>query len=336
MEGDLANRIAIPALKRHITPRVQGIWAAISSAFFLGMAPIFGKQAILLGLSPIAVVAVRTTLAALMLLGVMAVFQRKFLFIYPAGLVGCLIAGWVNGLGSLFYYSALARIDAGVGQLLYSLYPLFLALWLTLDRQRISRMTLLRLSLALPAIFLLTQTQHGYLDLIGVIQMLIAAALYALHIPINQRVLLDMPAPTVTLYTLISMAALVGPTFFFAGSSQAPVTLLSGGFATTLTPVLLLALVTFLSRVMLFAGVKRLGSMQTALLGLSELLVALLMANLLLGESFSEMQWGGAVLLMVSLVLVGKEKPPARPKNPGGPSLLSMPGSNGIPWQPMD
>jgi hypothetical protein len=43
--------------------------------------------------------------------------------------------------------------------------------------------------------------------------MLIAAALYALHLPINQRVLYDVPAPTVTVYTLIAMSAIVIPAY---------------------------------------------------------------------------------------------------------------------------
>lgn len=79
-------------------------------------------------------------------------------YIYPAGILGCVLAGVINGIGSLFYYSALGRIGAGVGQLLYSLYPLFVALWLFLDRQPPSKMTILRLGLAFPAVFLKTQS----------------------------------------------------------------------------------------------------------------------------------------------------------------------------------
>ena len=45
--------------------RQQGLWAALTSAFFLGMAPVFGRQAIVLGMPPLAVAAVRTLLATL-------------------------------------------------------------------------------------------------------------------------------------------------------------------------------------------------------------------------------------------------------------------------------
>jgi len=301
--------------------RRMGIYAALSSAFFLGMTPVFGKQAILLGAPPMAVVALRTLLAALLLFTVIFLFKREFLYIYPAGLFGCLLAGSINGLGSLFYYSALAHIDASVGHLLYSLYPLFLILWLSLDHQPPGRLTLIRLMLAVPAIYLLTQARSGQVDLIGFGQMLVAAALYALHIPINQRVLYDMPAPTVTLYTLVAMSAIVVPVYLFSGSGAFPAN------SQVWWPLIGLTLVTFLSRLMLFLGVKHLGGMQTALLGLSELLVAIFFAYLWLGERFSQSQWIGAIFLILSLLMVFFEKTsPRRIHTSGWLSWLHAPG----------
>lgn len=283
--------------------QTKGIYAALASAIFMGMTPVFGKQAIISGASPLAVVALRTLLAALLLFCAILLYNHRYLYIYPAGLLGCLLAGWTNGVGSLFYYSALARVDASVGHLLYSLYPFFLLLWLSLDRQPIGRLTLLRLVLVIPAVYLLTQARGGQVDLIGTGQMLIAAALYALHIPINQRVLYEMPAPTVTVYTLLSMGTVVGPVYLLSGVDNLP-----GGYSFW-GPILGLTLVTFLSRLTLFMGVKHIGGMQTALLGVSELLVAVFLSFQWLGERFSSTQWMGAILLAVSLLLVIFEKP---------------------------
>lgn len=309
---------------------LRGVSAALGSAFFLGLAPVFGRQAILLGVSSMAVVAIRTTLAALLLLVVMLIFFRRYLYIYPAGLLGCLLAGMINGFGSLFYYFALGRINASLGQLLYSLYPLFLMLWLSLDRQPPTRLTILRLMLVVPAIILLVQGNHasgtGPVDLIGVAAMLIASMLYALHLPFNQRVLYDMPPQTVTLYTLLAMSAIVIPPFLFAsgdGLLGIPVqtgslVVLTGSLARIGGPLLGLTLVTFLSRLMLFTGIKHLGGMQTALLGLSELLVTLVFAHIWLEESFNTLQWIGAVLLIISLGLVALESPDVRKSSPGG------------------
>jgi uncharacterized membrane protein len=135
--------------------RQKGIYAALSSALFLGIVPIFGKIALLSGFSSFAVIAIRTTVAALLMFILIAVRMRSYFYIYPFGLIGCLLAGLVNGLGSILYYSALSRLDAGIGHMLYSSYPLFVAIWLVLDRQSISRMTIFRLVLTIPAVLLL-------------------------------------------------------------------------------------------------------------------------------------------------------------------------------------
>ena len=284
--------------------KLKGISASLASAFFLGMAPIFGKQAINQGMPPLGVVALRTLLATLLIFGVIFLFKRQYLYIYPAGFLGCLLAGGINGLGSLLYYSALGRISASVGQLLYSLYPLFVMFWMmVLDNQHPSLLTLIRLLMIVPALFLLTRTPDESIDLWGVIMMLGASILYALHLPINQRVLFDMPAPTVTFYTLFAMSIVVIPAFMFSGSSIFPVA------QDALRAVLGLSLVTFFSRLTLFLGVKHLGGLQAALLGLGELLVTLIFSHLWLGESLSLAQWVGVGLLIVSLSLVANERP---------------------------
>jgi len=293
------------------------------------MVPIFGKQAILMGMPPLAVVSIRTSFAALLLFTVVFLFFRNYLYIYPAGLAGCLIAGLINGLGSLFYYSALARIDASVGHLLYTLYPIFLAFWLILDRQPPSRITWIRIALAIPAVYLLTQASSDSMDWLGVIEMLIAAALYALHLPINQRVLYDMPAPTVTLYTLIAMSIVVFPAFLISGARPEVVD------PKIVVPLMGLTLVTFLSRLMLFTGVKHLGGMQTALLGLGEMFVVVFFAMIWLDEQLTPQQWIGVALLTISMVLMNFDKSPSW-KNHTSVWLgwLRPPGlSKDYPWQ---
>jgi len=279
-----------------------GIVAAFSSALFLGLAPVFGKLAINQGFSPFAVVALRTGFAATILLLVMLLFYREYLYIFPVGLIGCVLAGAINGVGSLFYYLALQRLDASLGQLLYSLYPFFVALWLVLDKQPPSQLTIFRISLATIAVLLLTNVPNRPMDTVGVIMMVVAALLYAMHLPINQRVLFEVPAPTVALYTLLSMSAVVIPAYLIFDRTW-PVA------DTPWTPIIGLTSVTMFSRVALFLGVKKIGGMQTALLGLAELLIAIFFSNLWLGESLSLLQWLGVVGLGISLTLVMYEKP---------------------------
>jgi len=289
----------------------KGVSAALSSAVFLGLVPIFGKLAMGFQFSPFAVIAIRTTAAALLMLLLMATRMRSYFYIYPVGLIGCLLAGLINGLGSILYYSALNRLDAGIGHILYSFYPLFVALWLILDRQSITRLTGFRLALTVPAVILLIIPSQKSVDLVGAMMMIGAAILYALHMLINQRILYEVPAQTVTLYTLLSMAVTVDLAFLVSGS----------GFPALSAhwwPVLAMALITFFSRLTLFMGIKHLGGLQTALLGLADLFVTVILAQAWLGERFSTLQWIGAVLLMISLFLVSFDKITPQKRNTTG------------------
>ena len=281
--------------------RLSGIGSALTSALCLGFAPIFGKQAILSGFSPLATVALRTLMAALLLLVIVALFRRPFLFIYPAGLLGCGLAGLLNGIGSIFYYVALGRLSVSMGQLIYSLYPVFLVIWMIVDRQPPNRLTYLRVAVALAGIAFLTLSKSVQVDWVGVALMVGASIMYALHIPINQRVLYDIPAPTVTLYTLLAMSMVVVPAYFLLDRQFPPSNI-------SWTPILALTIVTFLSRLTLFLGVKKLGGMQTALLGLSELFVSLFVSHFWLHEHLNMAQWIGALLLGLSLALIGIDK----------------------------
>ncbi len=288
----------------------RGILAAFVSATFLGLAPVFGRQAILTGFSPFAVVALRTTLAALLLFLIIAIFNRKYLYIFSLGLFSCVLAGAINGLGSLFYYMALGRLTASVGQLLYSLYPVFVVIWSLLDKHIPSKLTLFRISLATGSVILITNSSQESIDWVGVVFMLIAAALYALHLPINQRVLYEVPAPTVTLYTLLSMSGVVVLAYIFF-DPKAPINHLNW------TPVFGLTMVTFLSRLTLFLGVKNIGGMQTALLGLGELLITVGASYFFLGETLNPVQWIGMLGLVAALLLVRFERKEDH-KKPGG------------------
>jgi len=303
--------------------QTAGILAAFSSAVFLGLAPVFGKMAITLGFTPFAVVALRTGFAAGILLLAVSLFYRQYLYIFPVGLIGCALAGVINGFGSLLYYLALGRLDASIGQLLYSLYPFFVALWLILDHQSPSRLTFFRVGLATVAVVLLTSIPNGTVDVTGVLMMIGASVLYAMHLPINQRVLFEVPAPTVALYTLLAMSAVVVPAYLIFDrawpSANVP-----------WQPVAGLTFVTVFSRIALFLGVKKIGGMQTALLGLAELLIAILFSHIWLGENLTLLQWLGALGLSFSLILVMFERQTA-PLHSGKTGWLSWIRAPGLP-----
>ena len=298
--------------KRIPSRQTSGVFAALFAAVLLGWAPILGKMAYHAGVEPYTLAALRTLLAVVLLWTFYLVRWRASILIGWRDLLGCIGMGAVNGVGSLFYYTGLQRLDASLASLLNTLYPIWVFIFLSSSGHEISRMALGRLALALVGLYLVTGVGPTRPDSLGVMLMLASAAAYGWHLVLGQWVLADAPTRPVTLYVLTTMAAVVGVARVTSGRALEPISV-SGWEA-----ILGLAVVTALSRLMTFAGLQRLGGAQMALLGILELLTTLLVAFAMLGERLSATQWAGAVILTASALLVRREKTDRTEDRPPG------------------
>ena len=279
-----------------------GLLWGLLSPLFLGIVPILAKVAYAAGVNVLTVVAFRTVIAAVFLWTSMLLFKRELVRSSLPAVISSMIAGAINGLGSIFFYTSLTRIDASLGQLVNISYLVFVTVFLRLAGHTISLLTLMRTLLTIGAIYLLTRGGAGPADWLGVGMMLFAAITYAVQLVLSQRIMMDIPAPTMTLYAITAMAMVVTVAWFFA-----PVDL--GQVSTEGWEAIgLMALVTALSRLTLFLGVKAMGSIQTALLGVFEVVVTIAIAAVFLGERLTMVQWLGAAVLLVSIFLVRFEK----------------------------
>ena len=277
------------------------LWGLLSPVF-LGIVPILAKVAYAAGVNVLTVVAFRTVIAALFLWAGMLIFKRELIRSSTPAVISSMIAGAINGFGSIFFYTSLTRIDASLGQLVNISYLVFVTVFLRLAGQTISLLTLFRTGLTIGAIYLLTRGGAGPADWIGVGMMLFAAITYAVQLVLSQRIMMDIPAPTMTLYAITAMAIVVTVAWFFAPVDLQLVS--SAGWQA----IGWMALVTALSRLTLFLGVKAMGSIQTALLGVFEVVVTIAIAAVFLGERLTWLQWVGAAVLLVSIFLVRFEK----------------------------
>jgi drug/metabolite transporter (DMT)-like permease len=278
---------------------MSGILAALLSPVFLGVAPILGKTAITAGMDPFSVAALRTLVAVGLLWLIYAAFFRRFLFIYPAGLMGCIVIGVINGIGSLFFYGGLGLLDASLAQLLNGMYLVFAVMISHAAGIKSDRRTLLRVLLALIALMLITGFGEGQINVVGVGLMLGSALMFAGTVTLSQYVLYEMPSQTATLYILTTMCVVVSMVWLVVGQPLPPETLAGAAL-----PVLLLGLTTAGSRLAIFAGVKFLGGMQTAIMAIAEILVSLALAFFLLGDRLTPAQWLGVAVLGAGLLLI--------------------------------
>ncbi|MBN1963928.1 MAG: DMT family transporter [Anaerolineae bacterium] len=289
------------------------------SPVFLGIAPLFGKLAYQAGANPFTVAAIRTIIAAVILWVVYLIFWRRYIFIYPAGLLGCAVVGVVNGIGSLMYYNGLNLLDASLVQLVNGTYIVFVVLLARLDGQPITGRTVFRVGLALLALLLLAGLAPGGVNWLGVGLMLGNALMFAGTVLLSQRVLYEMPAPTVTLYVLTTMAIVVSIVWIGYGLATP-----TGGFSGDAAgAILALGISTALARLTMFLGVKVMGGLQTALLAITEIGVTLLLAYLFLGDRLSGVQWVGVAILAGSILLMRGDETPQSP-------VLKLPNMAGI------
>jgi drug/metabolite transporter (DMT)-like permease len=284
--------------RRHL----KSIVATLLATLFAGMAPILGKLAFEAGVDPSSLVALRTALAAGLLWSFYLLFWRRYISISWQSLGGCIGMGVANGVGSLLYYNGLSRVDASLGHLLYSMYPFWVFIFLSAAGHPVSRLSIIRLVLALLSVFLLTWQGAGVADPLGVTLMLGAGALYGFHLVLGQWTVVDVDPRTVTLYVLTTMTVVVGIPFLLQGGPAQPIS--TEGWVA----ILLVAIFpTALARLLVFAGLRHLGGVQSALLGIAEPLVAVALAFALLGESFTPMQWIGAGVFVASVLLIRRD-----------------------------
>lgn len=304
---------------QHAPVPLRGVFMAMLTPIFLGVAPIFGKMAINAGADPFSVAALRTLTAIAVLWTVYLIFMRRFIFVSPAGLMGCVTIGCINGIGALCYYSGLGRLDAGLVQLLNGMYLVVAVLIAGINGAHINRRTMLRVAMAFAALVILTVGGERYADFIGVGLMLGSAVMFAGTIGLSQYVLYEVPSQTMALYALTTMAVIVSMVWLAIGR---PIP--AEAASETVLPILILGVTTALSRLAMYAGVKFLGGMQTAIMAIAEIGVALLLSAIVLGERLTSTQWGGVMLLAACLLLIRQRDLVAQAYNPGALILANM------------
>lgn len=284
-----------------MTPRLtlRTFIRVFSAPALLGLAPIFGKLALQAGADSFSTAALRTLVAVAALWLGYALFARHYLYIYPAGLVGCLVIGFVNGVGSLFYYGGLHYLDASLVQLLNGSYLIFTLILVRFNGDQADLRTLLRVLLAVMALLIITSFGGQPASIFGVGLMLANALMFAGTVVLSQYVLYEMPPQTAALYVLTTMAAVVTVVWLTVGTPLTDAALLAAGPA-----IVALGVTTALSRIAMFASVKLMGSMQTAVLSITEIGVTLVLAALVLGDTLTVAQWAGVALLFASILLI--------------------------------
>lgn len=288
-----------------------GLPIALVSAAAFGLSGSLASSLLVTGWSPAAVVAARVGGAFLALLIPCLVLLRRS-GLPSARTTGRMIAyGIVAVAGAqLCYFSAVQHLSVGVALLLEYLAPVLLIAWLWWRRgQRPTATKLVGAALSVAGLVLVLDLTSGTrISLIGVVWGLGAALCLCAYFVMSERT--DTAPPALLLTTVgTGVGALV---LVLAGGigivplvvASAPVTIAAHTMPWWV-PMLTLALVSAaLAYVTGIEAVRRLGTSIASFVALSEVILAVIFAALLLGQIPTPIQALGGVLILAGIAVV--------------------------------
>jgi drug/metabolite transporter (DMT)-like permease len=285
---------------RHMTVEKRystGLAQALLAVLCLSITPTLIKVGLAANVDPITLLALRLLTATATFWIVFPLFWPGLLRIDRRGLAACTAVAAANATSLLCFYLALTYIPASVAHMILSLYPLAALLLLATRGERITRFSVVRLALAIGGVYLLIGP-GGQVNPVGVALVLATAVAYALHMVLSQWFLSEYPSQTVALYVVTFMALILAVVRLLQFEPWQPLS--PAGWGVVLATGLVS---TVLARLAMFAGIQRIGSGQTALLGPMETFLTVMWAMVFLGERLAPVQAIGGVVILVSAIL---------------------------------
>ena len=270
---------------------------ALGSTVGFSLAPFVAKTALLSGVPPAELMAVRMALTLLLMGGFMLLFAPARLRIDRRGFFIAVGTGMINGLGFLGFFLALLRLEASIASMIYTLSPLVVILLLALKGEPISRRHGVRLLLGISGVFLLIGPA-GDVDIIGAMLVMVTVVVFAVQLVSIQWFLQAYHAWTITFYIILGIN-LVGAGWWLVEGFRWQDPGRIGWNA-----IIVLALIsTFLARLAMFGAIRKLGSGQVGLTVPLENLLSVIWSLLFLQERLTWTEWLGGSLILASMIL---------------------------------
>ncbi len=297
-----------------------GLLFAMASAFAFGMSGPLAKALMEAGWSPTAAVTARLAGGALAM-AFFATFVRPDWIRESVRHWKTVIAYGIGPIAGaqLCYYNAVAHLSVGVALLLEYTSPVLVVGWLwATTRRRPSNPTLAGVVIAVAGIMLVLGVFQSAgpagatVNLVGVGWGLAAAVCAACYFMMSDEVSADGDDGGLHPITLAAGGLTVGAVAvaLFGLSGVMPLhftandTVVAGMTMSWLVPVIALALVpTAIAYTLGIMGIARLRPRFASLVGLAEVMFAVLTAWALLGEALTPVQALGAAVVLVGLVL---------------------------------
>jgi drug/metabolite transporter (DMT)-like permease len=272
-------------------PERSGVALAATSAIAFGTLAIFGKYAYDEGADPIALLACRFVLSALLLAGYHVATGRRLVLPSKATRRLLLMGALGYALESALFFLALERSPAGTVALIFYSYPMWVALMsLASGLERFQPRLALALLLGTVGVSLIFSLSLE--DLGGPLLALGAAIAVAIYITLAQVVMKGIDARSSALWTATG-AAVTTTIAAVVTRSDLPVAAVPHAFG--------LAAATSIAFVLLYTAIGRIGSARASVAAMLEPVTTVVLAALLLSEEITLRSAIGAALIVSAL-----------------------------------
>ena len=279
--------------------KIQGAILIIISSIAFGTMAVLAPLAYLAGTTPITLLFLRFLIAGLIMLIWMLVARIPF----PKGktlLLLILIGSIWYVLQTLAYFTALSMTAAGLVGLLLYLYPAIVALIGAIAyRERLSKAKLGALGLAFMGTAFTLKPDGDGLSL-GIILALTAAILYAGYIVIIDKLMAGVDPRSATTVIMLSTGFSIGGIVALQ-DFQGPDEILGW------IPILATVLCSIIALGAFFAGMKKVGSTNAAILSTTEPFVIVGLAAWWLGERLEISQLFGGLLILLAVLFLARQ-----------------------------
>ncbi len=260
--------------------------------------PIFARAAYRSGVDPITLLFIRFTIAAFVMVLIMAVRREPV----PRGRQLALLAalGGVGYVGQSFcYFTALTMASAGLVSLLLYLYPILVAIAsMIFFKERLTQVKAVCLVLALAGAAL-TIGFGGGGSAGGIVLGVSAAVIYTAYILVGARVMKKVSALQSSTVVIASAAVVYGILTAMRGAWW-PQGVEGWAASASVAGVTVIAITGF------FAGLERIGPTNASTLSTVEPAVTVSLAAVFLGESFPPLAIAGGVLLLAAVIVLAR------------------------------
>jgi drug/metabolite transporter (DMT)-like permease len=248
------------------------------------------------GSDPLTFIWVRSVFVASTLAATLVILKKPVAL--PLGVaVGCVAIGVLMTVQTLAFFTAIGRIPVSIGTLIEYTYPFQVAIVARLlygDALPFQRVLLILGALAGLVMVIEIWRSHASLDSFGVGLMVVASMLLTAKTMTTHRLLQRLDSRRTSLYLSLTVAVVCSVAYVATPLAPAWPATTVGWWLLGVAPIASLA-----GMLCFYTGLARIGPSRAAMLANCEPIFVLLLAMMLLGETFTVQQSIGALLVIV-------------------------------------